>query len=295
MISIALFPCPFIDNARIVGELASCLVKPVYSDEMVFSRIQAMSGRSPRRVYSRLFVPRKMTHKVVKERNEIVRIARQVLGELMAGEVDYIYFGMFSALLRFESQPVYHALVTAEYDCRVRRAMRVSGRERATACRLVDAEDSRAAAWMDFLLQREPYDTSLYHTVVHYSCQDLMDVVAWIYMHYNEYFERVPTGCENDSRLAQTVRDTLVEQGIAGEVHLQSGGVSIGLAASDQLFATLAPAILDTVTTLKGVTGVKVHRMDQAREAGCISAGSAPIFPNVLFPVSQPFVDKQTR
>jgi len=91
MISLALFPCSYIDNARIVGELASCLERPVYCDEMVIATIRTRTGRSPRKVYSRLFGRRDETHKTVKERNEILSLVRSVLAEL----IERLFFGIF--------------------------------------------------------------------------------------------------------------------------------------------------------------------------------------------------------
>jgi hypothetical protein len=278
MISLTLFPCSFIDNPRIVGELASCLEKPVYCDEMVLAEIQSKTGRSPRKIFSRLFIPRERTSRTNKEYHIALGLVRQVLEDLVTSESDYIYYGMFSSLLQLSSAPAYHTLVMAEYSCRLQRAMRQLGIGENVARRLIHQEDSRAARWTEELLGCGPYEFSLYDSVVHYNCQDLMDVVAWIYMHYLEYIERLHCSGESDISVRCAVAKKLAEHGCVGEIRSRNGRVNIGLAATPCSFAALVPEILESVRFIEGVTEIKVHRL-QTGEQDIPFVGREPACP----------------
>ena len=264
MITLALFPCSFTDGARVIGELSNALVKPVYTDTMVLRDIVAKTGRSQKRLAARLFFEGKMNTRTRKEKDSAISLVRKILAELIVAPTDWIYFGMFSSLLKFESVHTLHTLIVADEDCRVERAVTHEKISEISALRLIRNHDAKAEAWTQYLFKRQPYDSGLYDTVVHYDCQDLMDVVAWIYMKHEEHICRIeekeyPAAGDN-RELAAKIKLILLQKGIKANVMTTEGEVQITINASPHFFSRLAPDILELTSNLADVRSVKVIR-----------------------------------
>ena len=160
------------------------------------------------------------------------------------------------------------------------------GVEESAARRRIDEDDARSTTWIELLLQAGPYDLSLYDTVVHYNCQDLLDVVAWIYMHYLSYLERLhcsTAGVFNDASVTEMVRNKLSEHGLTGDGTLHNGQVYIGLAMAPCSFDALIPDIMETIGGIEGVAGIKVKRLDPKEDSRSFHSWMNPL-PSVAFP-----------
>ena len=195
MISIAIFPCSFTDGARVLGELSYTLSKPVCSDQLVLQEIANNLSIALNTLWTRLFTRSHRASRRSLEKEKLISLIRQHLATLLSVDEDWIYYGYFTSLLESDRGLIQKILIIAEEHCRVQRAMRQEGLSDTRARQLIKENDEIAACWTQFLFSKNPYLPELYDTVIRYECQDLLDVVAYIFMQYEE---KLLPGLENE-------------------------------------------------------------------------------------------------
>lgn len=182
MISIALFPCRFTDAARVIGELSYTLCRPVYTDKMLLEDVSTSEGIEINTLQQKLFSDNQQAHRRSMEKEILVDLVRQRLAGLLADSTDWIYYGFFSSLLESNDHLIQKILILADEKSRIRRATRQEKITEEIARKLIKKHDQKAACWTQFLFNKPPYSPDLYDTVIRYEGQDLLDVVAYIFM-----------------------------------------------------------------------------------------------------------------
>ena len=186
MIPIAIFPCSFTDGARVLGELSYTLSIPIYTDQRLLQKIADTSLMSAETLRSRLFSRAYPASRRSFEKERLINLVRQHLEAMRSADEQWLYYGYFTSLLESGDGLINKILIIADQDCRVQRAMRQEGLSESRAQALIQENDETAACWTQFLFSSSPYHPELYDTVIRYECQDLLDVVASIFMQYEE-------------------------------------------------------------------------------------------------------------
>lgn len=189
MTSIALFPCSFTDGARIIGELSYTFRKPVYNDQVILAEVCEGLGAKPAQVREKLFSRAGNASSLSREKDVLIGQIHSCLNRRLKREEDWMYYGFFSTLLE-QHEPVWKILIKAEKQCRVERGMHQENLTRDQAQQIIAENDRKAAVWTRYLYGSEPYSPELFDIVITYEHQDLMDVVAYLFMLYQECTSR---------------------------------------------------------------------------------------------------------
>lgn len=186
MISISIFPCMFTDGARVLGDLSYTLDKPIYTDLLVFQKMSEKLGITIENIRKKLLSGEIIERDCDVDRERLVDCAKKILHAIAAEDREYIYYGFLSALINKVKDLPLKILVFGDEDCRIKRAMRQEHLSRSAAGKALCSHDLQAACWTRYLYGREPYDPEMYDAVIWYDCQDLMDVVAYICLLYED-------------------------------------------------------------------------------------------------------------
>ncbi len=194
MRSIALFPCSYTDEARIIGELSNSLHLRVYSDEMLFSDISEQFGIPVEKLKKILY---KRTPDHNRSRLEKIKYINLLKCSLQArkrqSHSGCIFYGLHTSLFDTKNDRVLKVLVFDELEGRVRRAMQQEGFSEEAARNFIIQHDNKAAEWTRFLFHAEPYARSLYHYVITYRNKSLFDIVSGILHRFHEVdYSRMP-------------------------------------------------------------------------------------------------------
>lgn len=197
MISNAIFPCIFTDGARVIGELSYTLNTPVCTDSIILAKLEEELELKPNDIREKLFTPCHKLSTLNKNKEKLVQQIRQRLNTLVESNEDMIYYGMFTSLLEPNSNHTQKILIVADDGCRIQRGIRQEGLTASTAREVMEKHDRKAACWTEFLFNQHPYSPILYDTVIRYECQDLLDVLAYLFMlHENRLAESSIIGAD---------------------------------------------------------------------------------------------------
>lgn len=194
MISIALFPCRYTDAARITGELSYTLCQPVYTDSMLLEEVSKKEGVPVKTLQEKLFSDDQQKHRRSMEKEILIDLLRQRCTGLLADSTNYIYYGFFSSLLESNDHLIQKILILSDEKSRIQRATRQEKITEEIARKLIKEHDQKAACWAQFLFNKPPYSPDLYDTVIRYEGQDLLDVIAYIFMLQEEQVQHEKSG-----------------------------------------------------------------------------------------------------
>jgi len=177
----------FTDGARVVGELSYTLDKPVYTDQMILQKMSEQLGVRIIDLQERLFDQTHKTGNLGIDKEKLIELTRHYLDQIQSDVTDFLYYGFFTSLIDSGESFTQKILIFADIECRIKRAERQEYLTESKAERAVREHDSKAACWTRFLHDRDPYHPDLFDTVVTYECQDLFDVISYIYMSYDDH------------------------------------------------------------------------------------------------------------
>ncbi len=188
MRSIALFPCSYTDEARVIGELSNALHLRVYTDEMLFSDISEQFGIPVEKLKKILY---RKTPNQSRSRLEKIKYINVVKCSLQARKTQFpdgcIFYGLHTSLFDTKSDRVLKALIFDELDGRIQRAMLQEGFSEEAARDLIIQHDKKVSAWTQFLFHAEPYAQSLYDFVISYKNKPLLEIVSGILHRFHEF------------------------------------------------------------------------------------------------------------
>lgn len=192
MQSIALFPCSYTDEARIIGELSNSLHLRVYTDEMLFSDISEQFGIPVEQLKRTLYEVTPEINRCNIAKNNFTDLARCSLEARKSASPDgFIFYGLHTSLLDAGNDRVMKVLVFDEMECRVQRAVLEEGFSEDTAKDFIMQHDEKVSGWTQFLFKEEPYAASLHDLVITCNNHKLLDITAEIIDIYHD-FHRSP-------------------------------------------------------------------------------------------------------
>lgn len=187
MLSTAIFPCLFTDGARVLGELSYALEAQVYTDRMLLQKIADGYGADVQKLETQMFGCSCKHGPSCNKRVALLPSVKYELNQLIAAPGDMIYYGFFTLLLESTESFIQKILIFADLDCRLERAGLQEGLNEIKARKVIREHDQKATWWSQFLFNSSPYNQDLYDTFIRYECQDLVDVVAYVYMVHEEH------------------------------------------------------------------------------------------------------------
>jgi cytidylate kinase len=188
MRSIALFPCSYTDEARIIGELSNALHLRVYTDEMLFSEISEQFGIPVEKLKKILFRRTPIQNRNRLEKDKYIDLVRCSLAARRVLSRDgCIFYGVHTSLLDTESDRVLKVLVFDEVEGRVQRAMQQEGFSENAARDFIIHHDKKVSAWTQCLFNEDAYAPSLYDLVVTYNNGELLDIITQIMQRFDDF------------------------------------------------------------------------------------------------------------
>lgn len=187
MLATAIFPCVFTDGARVLGELSYAFEAQVYTDRMVLQKIADSCGGDVYKLETQMFGYSCKHGPSYNKRAALLSQVQYELDQLIAAPEDYIYYGFFTLLLESAESFIQKILIFADLDCRIERARLQEGLNENKARKVIQEHDQKATWWSQFLLNCSAYNPDQYDTFIRYECQDLVDVVAYVYMVHEEH------------------------------------------------------------------------------------------------------------
>jgi cytidylate kinase len=188
MRSIALFPCSYTDEARIIGELSNALHLRVYTDEMLFSEISEQFGIPVEKLKKILFSRTPIQNRNRLEKDKYIDLVRCSLAARRVLSRDgCIFYGVHTSLLDTESDRVLKVLVFDEVEGRVQRAMQQEGFSENAARDFIIQHDDKVSAWTQCLFNEDAYTPSLYDLVVTYNNGELLDIITQIMQRFDDF------------------------------------------------------------------------------------------------------------
>jgi cytidylate kinase len=187
MLSIALFPCSYIDGARVVGELSNLLHLRVYTDELFFVDVSKQFDIPVKDLKKFVFAKTSKTNQFKLENKKYINLLKKSLSIQLSSSGRYLFYGLLTSLLGPENSNVLKVLVFDNEDGRVRRAMRQEGLSEKKARQMIEKHDYKVSRWTEFLYGKGAYDSSLYNIAINFGNQDLLDIISVIVQHYRKY------------------------------------------------------------------------------------------------------------
>lgn len=185
MRSIALFPCPYTDGARIVGELSNALQLPVYSDAMLFDDVAAQFGVAADRVREVITRKTPTLNRYILQKDKYLNLLRCSLeAQRLLSPGGRLFYGLHTSLFEHHVERVLRVLVCDDEKNRVKRAMWQEGFREDVAGGYIRFQDEKVSGWTQYLFNKEPYDPSLYDLVIHYGSEGFFEVTTYIMQHY---------------------------------------------------------------------------------------------------------------
>jgi cytidylate kinase len=188
MRSIALFPCSYTDEARIIGELSNSLRLRVYTDEMLFSDISEQFGIPVEKLKKILFRRTPIPNRSRLEKDKYIDLVRcSLAARKVLSQDGCIFYGMHTSLLDTESDRALKVLVFDEVEGRVRRAMQQEGFSENAAGDFIIRHDEKVSGWTQYLFNEAAYAPSLYDHVVTYNNSKLLDIITQIIQRFHDF------------------------------------------------------------------------------------------------------------
>jgi len=188
MRSIAIFPCSFTYGASVIGELSTILRLQVYTDEMLFSDVSQQFGIPIEEIRTTICGPIRELHRNLLKKNRYVNLLKCTLdAQSMHCSKGQLYYGMHTTLLEIKKDRILTILVVDSEINRVKRAMGQEGITEKVARELVRKHDKKVFQWTNFLVEKAPYDHSLYDLVISVNNKKQLDIVADIVKFYTDF------------------------------------------------------------------------------------------------------------
>ena len=195
MLTTAIFPCIFTDGARVLGELSYALEAQVCTDRMLLQKIADRYGGNVQKLETQMFGCSYKQGPSCNKRATLLPLVKYELDQLIAATEEWIYYGFFTLLLESTEFFIQKILIFADLDCRIERARLQEGLNEEKARKAIREYDQKALWWSQFLFKCSPYNPDQYDTFIRYECQDLVDVVAYVYMVHEEHAQLDYQGC----------------------------------------------------------------------------------------------------
>ncbi len=185
MFSIALFPCSYTDEARIIGELSHHLQLRVSTDQLLFAYILEQFGIPIEETKKIICDKMPSLHRYMLKKDKYVNMLRCSLDAQRRSFCNrYIYYGLHTSLLDCHEDKVLKVLVVDDEENRVRRAMQLENLPERMARKHIINHDEKVSNWTQFLFKKNAYDQSLYHLVIEYGNRDFFEITDQIIHHY---------------------------------------------------------------------------------------------------------------
>ncbi|MGB3210635.1 MAG: cytidylate kinase family protein [Desulforhopalus sp.] len=216
MQSIALFPCSYTNEARIIGELSNSLHLRVYTDDMLFSDILEQFGIPVEQLKRILYgvTPEPKRTRLEKEKHIHLAIC-SLEARRSAAPGGFIYYGLHTSLLNAESHRVLKVLVFDEEQGRIQRAMEQEGFSQDVARDYIKQHDQKVSGWTQFLFNEEAYAQSLHDLLISCKNKNLLDITTQIIRRFHDFkrcvsqTRKVCTLPVSDLRLSECKRNWL--------------------------------------------------------------------------------------
>ncbi|MDX9896392.1 MAG: cytidylate kinase family protein [Desulfofustis sp.] len=263
MISIALFPCSFIDGATLVGELSMQLGLMVYTDGLLLDDIVREHGGSAERMREVLFGRKPPADRATLEKERMVNhLRRHLVARLRQEQGRTLFYGRLASLFTPALSSVFRVLVIDSEEARMVRAMKQEGCTAGQARRMISRHDSDVSLWTDYLHGRMAYDPVLYDAVIAYNERDVFtvtnDVIAGYIQREGVKTQETITDELRNQAVSLEVERALLEDGFQAKVKVGNGRVHLQVSSSSYHFSWLSKALAKRALTVSGVEQVTI-------------------------------------
>jgi len=283
MVSIAFFPCTFIDGASIVGEVAARLGLRGYTDELVYRDVCEQNDIAPDYMRQLLHGKTPPENRLTLEKEKLVNLCRyHLVKHVLSHGRGMLFYGLLASLFNVGSRTILRLLVYDSRENRIRRAMRYDRVTEQTARKMVRIHDETASGWTEFLHGKTAYDPSLYDIVIKCESLDAGGVSEAIIRHYQERNGRLDKAEQvierQDMALSIEVERVLLESGYKVAVGVGKGRVVLDIAASAHHFGWLAKDMEERLRSIPGIRHLRIrHLKHPANTFMPLSGGAVPL------------------
>lgn len=187
MRSIALFPCPYTEQAKLVGELAYSLDLQMCTDEMLFSEVERKCDVPKDALRDVIYENTQLEQPDTLKREEYVNLLRWSLNDqLLRRTSKNLFYGFHTSLLDSHVNRVLKVLITDTEDNRIKRAMKQESFPEDVAREYINRHDKKVNSWAQFLFEKDADDPSQYDVVLHRNDMDFFNVISFVLQYYEE-------------------------------------------------------------------------------------------------------------
>jgi CheY-like chemotaxis protein/cytidylate kinase len=162
---ITVFSGSYCDGEQVSERLAEALGYELIPDAEIIARLARRHTLSEDKIRKVLYDKPSVFNRFTRERERLVAMYRAETADLLSHD-GLVFFGLAGHLVPQTITHVLKVCLIADMGFRVAKARALVKHPEARIAKIIRAEDERSQEWTTFVLQREPWNPSLYDIVI---------------------------------------------------------------------------------------------------------------------------------
>lgn len=260
---ISMFYGCFCHERDVAREVAARVEAGLLDDSGLLELTQARFGVSTQVLEGSLFHgERSGTFFAVERRRNMAMVRATLADRLLDTEADKtLCLGFLAHLIPRTVSHVFHVCLIAEFRYRVERAMTELGLSPDMAREHVAADDRIRMSWTHELVQKEPWDHTLYDLILPMDRKSVEEASATVTEHSRKELlqpDNLSRKALRDFQLRAAVELALAEEGHAATVQADAGNIELVIAQNVIMLSRLERELRDIVVGVPGVKDVRI-------------------------------------
>ena len=261
MSSIAIFSGTFCHGKEVASGVASSFGSELVLDQHVTSEASRRFQISEEKFKYALSGETSLFKRFSREKERCVALLKLVLADMLSQDKQ-LFFGYVTHLIPREITHVLKVGLIAERTYRIKVAMDEEGLQEKDAAKIMRKEDEKAVSWVNYLLERSPWDVDLYDIVVPMDKKGVESAVQLLLENAEKDVLKVTTASKRavqDYALAAEVESILSKEGHHVSVSAKEGHVTLTIKKHVLLLSRLEEELKKITMALPGVKDVETR------------------------------------
>ncbi|SDP46330.1 response regulator [Desulforhopalus singaporensis] len=270
MSSIAIFPCTFTPADRVAKKLSESLELNLYQDVDLIAETAAQHDIDPEKLKNCIYGKTSVFNQFTLEKEKTVAVLKSVLAKRLVEASPTLYYGFLTTLIPARVTHILKTLIVDTRQGRIEQAMATFQYSEKEARKTLKKSDLTACYWSDFLMSKEPYDSSLYDLVIPVENRSESLLAQSIEKRFHT------TSILVTAHSMQAVKDMVLETKVCAQllasghnlkVSAENHDVTITVEKSVLNFTRLADELTEIAKNTDGVKNVEVVKSSRFSES----------------------------
>jgi CheY-like chemotaxis protein len=261
MSSIAIFSGTFCHGEEVARGVTASLGCELVLDQHVTSEASRRFQISEEKFEYALSGETSLFKRFSREKERCIALLKLVLADMLKQD-KHLFFGYATHLIPREITHVLKVGLIAERTYRTKVARDEKGLQEKDAAKIMRKEDEKAVSWVNYLLQKNPWDVDLYDIIVPMDKKSVESAVQLILENAEKDVVKITTESKRavkDFTLAAEVESVLSKEGHHVSVSAKEGHVTLTIKKHVLLLSRLEEELKKITIALPGVKDVETR------------------------------------